>query len=246
MFHAIRCLLTGVKLLGQSGIRSFVAIPALINIVIFAAVLWFGIQWFDQTLDQMLPNWLEWAEFILWPLFAISYFLVVFYLFALLMNVIAAPFNGLLAEKVERHLRGEAIKDDSSNNIQLLKEIPSSIGNEIGKLFYFLLRSLPLLLLFVIPGVNVIAPFLWLLFSAWMLSLEYLDYPLSNHNIRFKTTRALVREQRVKCLSFGVMVTGLTMIPVINFLAMPAAVAGATVLYVETLATDAEAFKASQ
>ncbi len=238
--------MTGVKLLGESGIRRFVAIPLLINIAIFAAVLWFGIQWFDQFLLKMLPGWLEWAEFILWPLFAITYFLVVFYLFALLMNVIAAPFNGLLAEKVEQHLRGEQIKDSGSTNMQLVKEIPRSIGNEIGKLVYFLLRSLPLLLLFVIPGVNVIAPFLWLLFSAWMLSLEYLDYPLGNHNIRFKTTRALVRRQRLKCLSFGAMVAGLTMIPLINFIAMPAAVAGATVLYLETLATDAEAFKASQ
>lgn len=238
--------MTGVKLLSQSGIKRYVVIPVLINITIFATVLWFGIQWFDQILLKMLPEWLEWAEFILWPLFAISYFLVVFYLFALLMNLIAAPFNGLLAEKVERHLRGEQIKDDDSSNMQLLKEIPLSIGNEISKLVYFLLRSLPLLLLFVIPGINVLAPFLWLLFSAWMLSLEYLDYPLSNHNIRFKTTRALARQHRLSCLSYGAMVTGLTIIPVINFIAMPAAVAGATVLYVETLATSAETFRASQ
>lgn len=246
MFHGIRCLWTGVKLLGRSGLRRFVVIPVLINIAIFATVLWFGIQWFDQFLLKILPGWLEWAEFILWPLFAISYFLVVFYLFALLMNVIAAPFNGLLAEKVEQHLRGEQIKGEAADNMQLIKEIPRSVGNEISKLIYFLLRSLPLLLLFVIPGINVVAPFLWLLFSAWMLSLEYLDYPLGNHNIRFKTTRALIRRQRSKCLSFGAMVAGLTMLPVINFIAMPAAVAGATVLYVETLAAEAEAFKASQ
>ena len=214
--------------------------------VIFAIVLWFGIQWFDQFLLNVLPGWLAWAEFVLWPLFALSYFLVVFYLFALLMNVIAAPFNGLLAEKVEQYLRGEMISDEASSGSQLLTEIPRSIGNEIGKLVYFLLRSIPLLLLFVIPGVNVAAPFLWLLFSAWMLSLEYLDYPMSNHDIHFKTTRKLVGQQRLSCLSFGAMVTGLTMIPVINFIAMPAAVAGATVLYVETLAAKVTALKDSK
>ena len=243
MFRGARCLFAGIKILTRSGLRRFVIIPVVINIVIFAVVLWFGMQWFDQYLNNMLPDWLTWAEFILWPLFALSYFLIVFYLFALLINVIAAPFNGLLAEKVERHLRGQTITDADTNNAQLLKGIPRSIGNEISKLFYFLLRSLPLLLLFVIPGVNIIAPFLWLLFSAWILSLEYLDYPLGNHNISFKSTRMLVRQQRLTCLSFGAMVTGFTMIPVINFIAMPAAVAGATVLYVESLADKAEQFK---
>ena len=242
MFRGARCLFAGIKILTQSGLRRFVIIPVVINIVIFAVVLWFGMQWFDQYLNNMLPDWLTWAEFILWPLFALSYFLIVFYLFALLINVIAAPFNGLLAEKVERHLRGQTITDTDTNNTQLLKEIPRSVGNEINKLFYFLLRSLPLLLLFVIPGVNIIAPFLWLLFSAWILSLEYLDYPLGNHNITFKSTRMLVRQQRLTCLSFGAMVAGFTMIPIINFIAMPAAVAGATVLYVESLADQAEQF----
>lgn len=246
MFHGARCLFTGIKILTRSGLRRFVIIPVVINIVIFAVVLWFGLQWFDQFLSNMLPDWLAWAEFILWPLFALSYFLIVFYLFALLINVIAAPFNGLLAEKVEQHLRGQSITDTGTSTTQLLKEIPRSIGNEISKLFYFLLRSIPLLLLFVIPGVNIIAPFLWLLFSAWILSLEYLDYPLGNHNITFKSTRMLVRQQRLTCLSFGAMVTGFTMLPVVNFIAMPAAVAGATVLYVESLADQAEQITSAQ
>ena len=245
MFQGIRCLFAGVKLLTCPGLRRFVIAPLLINICIFAAVLWFGIHWFDQFLLNLLPGWLEWAEFILWPVFTLSYFLVVFYLFALLMNVIAAPFNDLLAEKVEQHLRGEQLTDMASNTADLIKEIPRSIGNEMYKLLYFLVRSLPLLVLFFIPGINVIAPFLWLAFSAWMLSLEYLDYPMGNHNINFKTTRALVGRRRVLCLSFGSIVTGLTMLPIVNFIAMPAAVAGATVLYVENLAADADSFKLS-
>lgn len=246
MFHGASVLFTGLKLLTRSGLRRFVVIPLVINMAIFAIVLWFGMQWFDQFLSNMLPDWLSWAEFILWPLFALSYFLIVFYLFALLINVIAAPFNSLLAEKVEQYLRGEKNTSSNESNAQLLKEIPRSIGNELSKLLYFLLRSIPLLLLFVIPGINVVAPFLWLLFSAWMLSLEYLDYPLGNHNVSFKTTRMLARQQRITCLSYGAVVTGFTMIPIINFIAMPAAVAGATVLYVDSLAEQAKLLTETQ
>lgn len=235
MLGGARYFFQGLGLLTKPGIRRFVIIPLLINVGIFSAVLWLGSRWFDQFLDNMLPGWLSWAEFILWPLFALSYFLLLFYLFALLANVIAAPFNDLLSEKVEAYLRGNIVKADDKNNFWV--EVPRSIANEIGKLFYFLLRSIPLLILFVIPGVNLIAPFLWFMFSAWMLSLEYLDYPCGNHNISFKETREKIRARRIRCISFGGAVTAFTMLPVINFIAMPAAVAGATSLYLNELET---------
>ena len=232
---------TGISLLTKSGLKRFVVIPLVINSAIFALVFWFGLRWFDQFLNNLLPNWLTWAEFILWPLFALTYFLMVFYLFALLINVIAAPFNGLLAEKVEQYLLGELDTQTDTNISQLLKQIPGSIGNEIGKLLYFLLRSIPLLLLFLIPGLNILAPLVWFLFSAWMLSLEYLDYPFGNHEITFKSARTLARQQRVTCLSFGAAVTGFTMVPVLNFIAMPAAVAGATAFYASSFSKHGQA-----
>ena len=238
MLHGTRYFFTGLRLLTRSGLKRFVAIPFIINVAVFAVVLWVGLQWFEQFLDRILPSWLDWAEFILWPLFALSFFLSVFYLFALLMNVIAAPFNGLLAEKVEQYLRGQPHVASGTNTTQLLKDIPRSIGNEVSKLVYFLVRSIPLLILFLIPGVNVAAPFLWFLFSAWMLSLEYLDYPFSNHGIPFKTTRALVRKRRGHSIAFGAAITGFTMIPLLNFIVMPAAVAGATAWYVDSLGAE--------
>ncbi len=68
-----------------------------------------------------------------------------------------------------------------------------------------------------------------------MLSLEYLDYPLGNHGVLFKQTRGLAKQQRARCLSFGALVSAFTMIPVLNFIVMPVAVAGATDLYVNSM-----------
>ena len=228
MFSGIRYFFAGFKLILKPGIKRFVAIPLAINICVFAIGFWLGFSWFDQFLAKVLPSWLAWAEYILLPLFAISYFLIVFYLFALLANIIAAPFNGLLAERVEQHLRGSNINNSNSTFKQIISEAPRAIASEIYKLSYFLLRALPLVILFLIPGVNIAAPILWFMFSAWMLSIEYLDYPLGNHNIVFKQTRILVKTHRVKCLSFGSLVSVFTMMPIINFIVMPVAVAGAT------------------
>lgn len=238
MISGINYFFSGVKLIFSPGVKRFVIVPLLINISLFAVGFWLGITWFDQFLASVLPTWLAWAEYILLPLFALSYFLIVFYLFALLANIIAAPFNGLLAERVEQYLRGKDIQQIDSSFKQILIELPRTVGSEISKLLYFLLRSLPLLILFLIPGINIFAPILWFLFSAWMLSIEYLDYPLGNHNILFKQTRTLVKSQRIKCLGFGGLVSAFTMIPIVNFFVMPVAVAGATAFFVDTFATD--------
>lgn len=235
MFNGAGYFFSGFTLIFSPGIKRFVLIPLAINISILILGFWLGMEWFDHFLAKMLPGWLSWAEFIIWPIFALSYFLIVFYLFALVANVIAAPFNGILAERVEKHLHGHAITQNTSTIRQLVKEIPRTVGSEINKLIYFIFRALPLLLLSLIPGINIIAPIVWFLFSAWMLSLEYLDYPLGNHGVLFKQTRILVKQKRKRCLSFGSLVSAFTMIPVLNFIVMPVAVAGATAFYVDSL-----------
>ena len=235
MFQGIKYFIKGSRLIFKPGIKRYVLVPLLINISLFSIGFWLGLQWFDEFLADVLPTWLAWAEYILWPIFTLSYFLIVFYLFALIANVIAAPFNGLLAEKIELHVNKTSI-DDSTQRI--LPTIIPSIASELGKLIYFVFRSIPLLLLFLIPGLNLLAPIVWFIFSSWMLSLEYLDYPLGNHNILFKKTRELVKQQRITCLSFGAITSAFTLIPFINFFVMPIAVAGATLLYIDKFSDE--------
>jgi CysZ protein len=88
---------------------------------------------------------------------------------------------------------------------------------------------------FIIPVVQVAAPFIWVVFGAWMLALEYLEYPMNNHGRLFPEVRQALRQRRGLALGFGAAVLLLTLIPVVNFIAMPVAVAGATKLWVERL-----------
>jgi CysZ protein len=68
-----------------------------------------------------------------------------------------------------------------------------------------------------------------------MLSLEYADYPMGNHNLHFRAERSILRQQRPLALGFGAAVSVMTTIPIVNFLAMPVAVAGATAMWVDRL-----------
>jgi CysZ protein len=230
-------LIRGLKLLTKPGIRPFVMIPLAINITVFSLLIWLGIDQFEMLMDRFLPDdegWFAWLRWVLWPLFAIAILLIVFYTFTVVANLIAAPFNGLLAEKVEQRLGGE-MPTQPGGLKQAMKDLVPALLSELRKMGYFLLRAIPLLILFVIPGVNLFAPFLWIAFSAWFLALEYGDYPMANHGLTFKAQRQRLKQVRLTALVFGGGLTLMMMVPLLNFVAMPAAVAGATLFWHERL-----------
>jgi len=233
-------LLEGMRTLARPGLRRYVAVPLLVNVIVFWVIGWIAVDQFGILLDWMLPQegWLSFLRWLLWPLFAVAAILVVFYTFTAIANLLAAPFNSLLSEQVERQLFGADLSETASSPntnpaaraTGLVAETISSIGSELRKLGYFSLRAALLLPLFFIPVVNVAAPFLWLLFNTWYVALEYSDYPLGNRGMTFPQQRRKLGEIRLTALGFGGAVNLLMLIPVANFLAMPAAVAGATIM----------------
>ena len=229
-------LLHGLRLLSNPGLKRFVLLPLVINIVVFSLVGWFGYTQFTVLLEWMLPedSWFSFLRWLLWPLFALTTLLITFYTFTVIANLLAAPFNEVLAAKVEQILTG---KKPPESGEKLSRIILPAILSELRKLLYFLIRALPLLLLFLIPGINVAAPLLWLLFSSWFLALEYADYPMGNHGLNFSDQHRWMKGQRLTALGFGGGVTLLMMIPLLNFVAMPAAVAGATAFWCEKRAS---------
>jgi len=236
----------GLRLIRQPGLRRYVAVPLLVSVVLFSAAILGLTHWLEALIDMLLgylPDWLDWLQFVLWPVFVLLGVLIIFYSFSIITNLIAAPFNGMLAEAVEKHLTGQPIETGGWK--ALVTDIVPSIVSELRKLLYFVLRALPLGLLFLIPGVNLAAPFLWVLFSAWMLVIEYIDYPMANHLLHFTEQRKLLRSRRFLAYGFGGGSLLLTMIPLLNFLAMPVSVAGATAMWVGELKEAAQAGKSS-
>ena len=227
-------VMAGFRLILRPGVRAFVFVPLLINALLFAGAITFGADAVGDLSHRLSSQWAwaEWLTWLLWPLFIIVVLLVGFFFFSVLANLLGAPFNGFLAEAVERSLTGAA---PPGSGLALPAEIAASIRTEARKVLYFAWRAVPLLLLFLVPLVQVIAPFLWVGFGAWMMAVEYLEYPMNNHGRLFPEVRATLRERRALALGFGAAVLLLTLIPVVNFIAMPVAVAGGTKLWVERL-----------
>ncbi len=226
--------LQAMGLLMQPGIRRFVMLPLGINFIVFTLFFMFGLTSFSAWMEMLapaLPDWLQWIEWLLWPVFIIALLVTGFFASLLLASLIAAPFNDMLSQAVEQHLGHKPAADDAW--IQALKDIAPSLLHEARKLGYVVLLATPCLLLFVIPGINLFAPIIWLLFGSWMLAMEYIDIPMGNRKIRFRELHQRMQEQRALCLGLGGALMLLTLVPVLNFFTMPIAVAAATQLYVE-------------
>jgi CysZ protein len=182
-----------------------------------------------EWLAQGLPGWLQWlatgAYWLAWLSFGLGGIITVFFTFSLVANLVGAPFNGFLAERVEQQLTGR--KPDSGRS--LWAEMAHLPSQELRKLAYFVLLAIPALLL------NFLLPIIWPIFSAWMLCLQYADYPLGNQGMAFRQQRRLMGRHRGTAMGFGFTVLLMTIVPGLNFLAMPAAVVGATLMWLEEL-----------
>ncbi|MGY8811132.1 MAG: sulfate transporter CysZ [Pseudomonadales bacterium] len=223
----------GWRTIKQPGLRRFVIIPLILNLIVFAALISWGIQQFDLMMAQLMPQLPDWASFIewlLWPLFALVVLLVLFFGFSVVANIIASPFYGFLAEKVAEQERGEVSPPTSYRDILLV--VPQSVGRELRKLLYYLPRVGILLLLTLVPVVNLVTSPLLLLFGVWMMAVQYIDYQADNEKVSFIDMLRWMRGRRGISLGFGLPVYVGMLIPLVNLLVMPAAVAGSTLLWV--------------
>ena len=239
LFAGPAYLREGLALLRKPGLRRYVVMPLLVNVLLFGGLIWWAFGWVDsasQYLIDRLPAWLHWLSQLVVPVFVLTSLVLIFYSFSIFANLIAAPFNGLLAEAVEGQLTGKPLQGDWR---QVMRDILPSVFSELRKMLYFALRAVPLLVLLLVPAVNVVASLLWLLFSAWMMTVQYIDYPMANHGLFFKQQRARLRKRPLLAWSFGGTVMLCTMIPLVNFFVMPAAVAGATLIWVREGRLDA-------
>ena len=228
------CLGRGLKIIRQPGVRRYVIMPLLINILLFGSLIWVGYAQFSPLVESAMsyvPGFLDFLRWIVWLLITVLTAIIVFFTFTPIANILAAPFNALLAEKIEIKLTGKELGTSNS----FIKMMHDSVLSQLRKLVYIFVWSAALLLVSIIPVINFAAPILWVIFVSWLISLEYLDYPMGNHDLSFSREKQILSKRRGLALGFGGSVMILTSIPLLNFIVMPASVAGATVLWVDHL-----------
>jgi len=221
----------------QPGLRRFVLIPLIANIVLFSLMGWllYGlIVDFYEAAMLTVPEWLQFLSWIITPLLWLIGGLMTGYVSTLIVLMLTSPFHALLAEKVEEAITGEPVPALDGIAAALL-EVPRALFRELRKVLYYVPMAVGVLILTIVPLFNAFAPLAWFLLGAWMMSLQFVDYPMDNHRLAFRDVRDACAARRLSTIGFGGTVAFFTGIPLLNLIVIPAAVIGATLLWCEEL-----------
>ena len=221
----------------QPVLRRFVLIPLIANIVLFSLMGWllYGlIVDFYEAAMLTVPEWLQFLSWIITPLLWLIAGLMTGYVSTLIVLMLTSPFHALLAEKVEEAITGEPVPALDGIAVALL-EVPRALFRELRKVLYYLPMAVGVLILTIVPLFNAFAPLAWFLLGAWMMSLQFVDYPMDNHRLAFRDVRDACAARRLSTIGFGGTVAFFTGIPLLNLIVIPAAVIGATLLWCEEL-----------
>ncbi|MGB5326339.1 MAG: sulfate transporter CysZ [Pseudomonadales bacterium] len=252
ILQGARYLLRGFRCLGRARVLPFVLVPLFANLAIYywsINALWQGFDvWISHWLAQ-LPAWMDFLRTALVAIFYLGAALLVAFTFTWLANLVGSPFYGLMAEQVEL-LQGSALPAWRFSIGAVVKLVLRATGRELQKLLYYFSRAALLALLsalglFIAP-LAAVMPFLWFLFGAKMMTLQYVDYAYDNHGVKFRDMRSALKRQRRAGLGFGSMTALASMVPFFNALVVPAAVCGGTLLYLDSLYVDSADADAAQ
>ena len=233
-FEAASVFLKALPLAVSPGLRIFIVAPLLANFVLMALFYMVALSYFNDLMTMAmgyLPSWLASLPWLFYLIFTALISVLLFYGFLVGINILAAPFMAFLAEKVEERQTGKVF-DKERNTKAIFRIAGRTLQREMQKIVYFLPRFIMLLLLSLIPLVNLVTPVLLLFFSAWMLSLQYMDYAFDNNNVAFHEMRQMLRTKPLLCWTFGGIVMVCLTIPVFSVFVMPIAVVAGTLIWI--------------
>ena len=209
----------------------YVLIPFLINTVVFAGAVWFGLDFFEETVTTMIPQGDAWywavLYYFLWVVAVIATAVVCFFLFAVIGNLIAAPFNDLLSEKTELLLTGKK-KEEPFRLGVFLRDSLHILLDDLVKIAAFVAGMLVLFILLLLPAVGpVLYAILSAIWTALFLVVEYTGFIFARRNLKFKDQRQFMRQRKLASLGFGLGALCLLAIPFLQFFTIPLGVIGA-------------------
>lgn len=228
-------LLSGIQILMRPEYRKYILIPLAVNFILFIILTSVLVVMFSDVMNFLLdyvPSWLHFMAWMIWFVFGLAILILYGMSFTFITNLVAAPFNGLLAEKIQK-AHGVNMPDQESITSLVIR----TLWREVVKITYFvaygLLVALVLFLLSFIPFINFIVPALAFIWSSWCIAIQYLDYAADNYQQEFSHLRKTALKPTFHTFSFGGTVSLLTMIPFVNIFVMPVAVAAGTQLWIK-------------
>lgn len=187
---------------------------------VVSAITPFANNW-DDGLRSLLRIVITIAIIVMWVVLGIL-------LFTALTLIIGEPFYEKISKRVEDGLGGVPGGDIDPS---FWRTLPRSIVDSVRLVVVAAISSVAVFLIGLIPVAGQFAgPVLGACLGGWGLALELTSLPFERRGLRLKHRRSMLRQRRAMSLGFGVAAFVTFLIPGVIIFAMPAAVAGSTML----------------
>lgn len=216
-------------LLKHKNLFRYFLLPAVVNSLVLVgigAVIVFG----AGKLFDFLLGWGGWyGQLLYYFVLIVAVFgavIMAIFVFTTLCNVIGAPFNEKLSEKIEIIITGKKAEGKFSFWRPIREEFKKFIVFDLGQLLLLLLNFIPVLgqLIYAVLATSL---------GWWLIAYGYLEIPMGRRNLEFSVKRKLVFGNSRAALGFGLICFLGTAVPVLNIFFIPLCVASGTKLYFE-------------
>lgn len=213
----------------------YAAAPLAISTAILTASYWLLYHLFSRFMAPY--SGMEWYVRVLYytvlAVAAVLLMVMFFFLFTRLASALAAPFNDLISQKTEELVSG-TFSETPFSAMHLFRDSARSIYHSLRILGLYVVLLLAALLLLLIPGVgSLLFTATGTMLSAFLLSWEYLNYPLDRRRFSWNEKRAFFQTSFRGVMGFGLGCAAVAAVPVVNLLFIPAAVVGGTLLFLD-------------
>jgi CysZ protein len=244
-FRSVRILRRNPRLI------QYIVIPFLINALVFSGAVYLGLDFFDSTVVEYIPQGDAWYWSVLygflWVVAVLLTAVLVFFSFTVVGNLLASPFNDLLSERTEEVL-SKAANDEPFSLRRFIQDALQTVLMEAKKMSVFVVVMVLILPLNLLPGIgNSLYTLLAISLTLFFLCFEYLSFVMVRKRLFFSEQKNYIFARKFLMLGFSCGVMTLLAIPFLQLLCIPLAVIGATRLWCEEeglITTDHDAVPA--
>ena len=228
-------VLRGIGLfLGTPGVRLLGIVPVLLAALLVLAVLGVLVAYLDELADSLTPfadRWDESSRTLIRVGTGLAVLLgstaVLVVSFTVIAQIIGQPFYERISDRIEHQLGAVPAGVDTP----WWRTFPRASLESALLLAMTLACTAPLLVLGLFPVFGqTVVPVLQALVAGFFLAVELLAIPLERRGLRLSGRLRFVWRHRAQTLGFGLTAFFLFLVPLMNVLALPGAVVGATLL----------------
>jgi CysZ protein len=228
-------VLRGIGLfLGTPGVRLLGIVPVLLAALVVLALLGVLVVYLDELADALTPfadRWDESSRTLIRVGTGLAVLLgstaVLVVSFTVIAQIIGQPFYERISDRIEHQLGAVPAGTDTP----WWRTFPRASLESALLLAMTLACTAPLFVLGLLPVFGqTVVPVLQALVAGFFLAVELLAIPLERRGLHLSGRLRFVWRHRAQTLGFGLTAFFLFLVPLMNVLALPGAVVGATLL----------------